>query len=302
MNNKSTENLIHSDGSIEELIMPPSKPNKIEILSVANNVLNAKESPSVTELTKKLPIPATRKSLLPAINSDDSKDTKTDRNNKTTPHGSSLNESVPEVKNDPPTVFALVNERKKCFADEAASNSGMESAFQRSNSRRSSALELPTIPQQTKSTKQRRLTRTKSIEESSIVSYEEKHEHEDNSENLSVANIDQHNKNNNDNNDRNEADELAEQPKPAPKKRVHKNRSKKSIKSSKSRDLAKNSKHMDDPPLIEAENIEKKYDFKKIIGKLYTGCENAICEYYRERKKRSRKFDWQILQITHKFE
>lgn len=299
MNNKSTENLIHSDGSIEELVMPPSKPNKIEIPSSANDSLNGKESSSVTEPTTKLPTPAARKSLLPAINSDDSKDSRNSRNNKT-PHESNLNESVPEAKNDPPTAFAVVNERKKCFENDkqAASNSTTDSAFHKSDSRRLSALELPTKPQQTKLKKQRRLTRTKSIEEASLVSYEEKHEHEDNSEHLSVANIDQHNKDDNiNNNDRSEVDQLAEQPKPVPRKRTQKKRNKKSTKSSKSTDLAEHSKHIipkDAPPLIETENFEEIYDFKKIIGKPYTGSKIAICN------KRSRRFGkvWQIVEFT----
>lgn len=281
MNNKSTENLIHSDGSIEELIMPPSKPNKIEIPPITNNSLIGKESSSVAELTKKLPIPATRKSLLPAINSDGSKDSKTDRN-KQAQHVSSPNESVSEGKNCPPTAFAVVNERKKCFENDTpdASIGGMDSAFNRSDSRRLSALELPTIPQKAKLRKQRRLTRTKSIEEASLVSYEEKHEHEDNSEHLSVANVEQHNNNtsndtdnknkhnNNDdanNNDHDEVEVLAEEPKPVPRKRTHKKRSKKSTKSIKSKNLEENSKDLD-APLIETENIESKYDFKKIIG------------------------------------
>lgn len=84
MNNRSTENLINSDGSIEELFVPPTGPRHPATAAKSDNHnLGDDKQVAVAALTSTLPIPATRRSLLPAITSDDSKDSKNDRNQKT---------------------------------------------------------------------------------------------------------------------------------------------------------------------------------------------------------------------------
>lgn len=117
MQNRSTENLINSDGSIEELFMPPSAPSRLAPSHKLNN--NGEKQLPVAAVTSNLPIPAKRKSLLPAITSDDSKDSKNDRNQKTQ-NLWKLNEAIGSPNNTQ-AKLVLVNERKTADGENAQS-------------------------------------------------------------------------------------------------------------------------------------------------------------------------------------
>lgn len=269
MNNKSTENLINSDGSIEELFVPPSdltktnKPPPASTKKSNNTFCDAEEKSPVPELALDLPIPARRKSVLPAISSDCSKDSKNDRNRKTRQKLSSNEADKPSGEKR--AAFAVVNERKKCF-ENVQSLSASESETNVPNSKRSSVPESDTITTKPKAKVRRQLTRKKSIEEvASFVSYEEKHEKEDNSEHLLIENVEQANNDNH----TNEMELKTIEPNRTLNKRMQKKRNKKTTKRSKqSKELVgEHNKAMDESIANEPDAIDEPYDFKKIIGK-----------------------------------
>lgn len=192
MNNKSTENLIVSDGSIEELFAPTLKLDKSKNSSasdqtvdneqkhVTNLVLNAADlhatnDGKIESLKPIAPVPAARRSILPPIPvKRTDKQAKNDQN------------QLRKKRSD--ESVEVVNERKKCFEPEKPSSSNSESDSEiRDNSARSlnksNKIALTSL---TKNHIKKQFVESRVNEETtSFISHEEKHEKEDVSEHLS---------------------------------------------------------------------------------------------------------------------
>lgn len=191
MNNKSTENLIGSDGSVEELSIP----------SLDLKVSNRKNSQATTTFSdrttdderkieqesnhgrdeKKLPpVPAARKSILPPIASKRSdKEVKNNQN---------------QLRKEESIEMPII-ERRKCFEDKKPSpnshrtDSGSEiRTIPSKNEAKSETIALVTLTNETRNQAKKRFADLKGNEETtSFISQEEKHEKEDVSEHLSSS-------------------------------------------------------------------------------------------------------------------
>lgn len=198
MNNKSTENLIESSESIEELHVPPldlkqlndDKRKKSDFSDsdrslnnrpkrVQNNFLVENES-EVKSPINPPPIPAVRKLSLPPIASQ--------RNGKDTKENS--NQLTRKQSND---TIRIISERStqqsknsKVNSNDSESDSDIHQLKQ-SLHEKGNQIELKTFEAQTKNNLKSTFGVSEINEETtSFISYEEKHEKEDNSEHSSV--------------------------------------------------------------------------------------------------------------------
>lgn len=189
MNNKSTENLITSDGSIEELFVPPlnlenkkkvtsmsdqstdSQPNHITNLVIDKTDLHASNDGNVEPVKKIPPIPAARKSILPPIASKRSdKEVKNDRNQ--------LRKK--KEQNDGIAKVEVVNEHKKCFVDGLSKEQPCWSDTDNTASSKVNQIALFSLTKTKRGQIKNRLVDTKAnAETTSFISHEEKHENED---------------------------------------------------------------------------------------------------------------------------
>lgn len=305
MNNKSTENLIESGGSVEEiqaLDVPPLDLNNrkasitdpvdnkpaidVHKKKASNRFFVEKSKEDATEL-KPLnpPVPAARKLSLPPIASK--------RNGKDLKENSNQLTRKQSVRSD--DTIQLVNERtiqpRKSNKDQT--DSGSDSDIRQNNSStrdKRNKIELSLISKEAKKHLGRQFVGNQVNEETtSFISYEEKHEKEDNSEhndssNHSSANI--KNLSNDENVGRkNEAfipdDDLLSDgenhPKPTESAEVkHKTKSKKKDKKSKSTKKSKTKRiktttqnveeTVEHIESTEERDIQEIYDFKRLIG------------------------------------
>lgn len=305
MNNKSTENLIESGGSVEEiqaLDVPPLKNHRkpkinpgennpgtnIPQKKVSNNFLVGKSDEEGTEL-KPLnpPVPAARKFSLPPIASKRNVKDLKENSNQLTRKQSLRSDDTIQLVNER-TVVSLRKSNKDRKTD-----SESDSPIQQNNSAardKQNKIEMSLINTDVKVRLGRQFVVSQANEETtSFISYEEKHEKEDNSEhnnssNHSSANI--KNLSNDDNGGRNneafvpdddlltdeenrsKTDEHAE----AKYKRKSKKREKKlkSTKKSKSKRL-KSAVPGEEQRVVDNESMDERdphetYDLKKVIG------------------------------------
>lgn len=305
MNNKSTENLIESGGSVEEiqaLDVPPldlnirkasntdpvdNKPAiDIQQKKASNSFFVEKSKVDATEL-KPLnpPVPAARKLSLPPIASK--------RNGKDLKENSNQLTRKQSVRSD--DTIQLVNERtvppQKSNKDH--SDSGSDSDIRQNNSSardKRNKIELSLISKEAKKHLGRQFVGNQVNEETtSFISYEEKHEKEDNSEHNDSSNHSSENIKNlsNDENGgrKNEAfvpdDDLLSDgenhPKPTESTEAkHKTKSKKKDKKTKSTKKSKTKRTKSTVQNVNetAKHIEstgeqdtkETYDFKRLIG------------------------------------
>lgn len=169
MNNRSTEHLINSDGSIEELFVPSTGPRHPATGAKSDNhhLGDDKLVATAAALTSKLPIPATRRSLLPAITSDDSKDSKNDRNQKT----QNLWKLSGDIgsPNESRATLIVVNERK-ASCDNVQSfdaNSESDNGLQQPDARDVSLPEMSPVPAKAAIAAQRKAKQVARDEENS---------------------------------------------------------------------------------------------------------------------------------------
>lgn len=203
MNNKSTENLIESGESIEELFAPSmnseekkyqtseqSHSNRANTESDHPNDDNRKFSPknflvdksSSNKLSSKSsnpPIPAVRKFSLPPIATErNGKDVKDNSNQSTRKQSIQENNNVEIVNERPSSQKPTKND------SESESDSNIRETNASSRERRNN-IELTSFTKEAKKRLKKSIASSEVNEETtSFVSYEEKHEKEDNSEHL----------------------------------------------------------------------------------------------------------------------
>lgn len=204
MNNKSTENLIESSESIEELQVPPldlkqlnddkrqksensdsdrslnNKPKRAH-----NNFLVEKSGTNETDAkspaTPPAPIPAVRKLSLPPIASQrNGKDTKENSNQFTRNQSVQSNDTIRIVSER----SAQQSSNSKVNSNDSESDTDIHQ-LKRSIHEKTNHIELKTLAAQTKNNLKSTFSAAEINEETtSFISYEEKHEKEDNSEHL----------------------------------------------------------------------------------------------------------------------
>lgn len=301
MNNKSTENLIESGGSIEELFVAPEILNDTEKVNkdrdVPQNSFLAEKSdielqprPSVS----KIPVPAARKLSLPPIPSKrNGKELKENRNQ--------LTQRMSLQSDDPIQIINERKHRKKRISDvkKRVSDSETDSYIEEKPSfrkQRKNTFELTTRSRENpKNVKKLFVSSEGNEETTSFISYEEKHEKEDNSEHTPSNHTFVNSNSSNDDaagatneafvpddivQDKNKEDDKV---KPTHQnademtqvtEKSHKNKFKKKkekIKSTK-KPKEKRKKHVPEQSREQIESIEEAaipevYDFKKVIGK-----------------------------------
>lgn len=200
MNNKSTENLIESGESIEELFVPPldlkSKQKNVSEKLSSNSVNSESEHPNddqqkcgpndflaeksnlnETEIKDSMPpIPAVRKFSLPPIASKrNGKDLKENSNELTRKQSTQSNDTI-----------EIINERPKQQNHHSGSDSDSDiQTTQKLVHTKRNEIELASLSKETRKRFKRQFGSAEANEETtSFVSYEEKHEKEDNSEHL----------------------------------------------------------------------------------------------------------------------
>lgn len=202
MNNKSTENLLESSESIEELHVPPldlkqlnddrkqrsensdsdrsltNKPKRVK-----NNFL-VEESGKVNHSDANVPpVPAVRKLSLPPIASRrNGKDTKDSSNQLTRNQNSQSNDTIRIISERPAQQANNNNNNNKAHSNDSESDSDI-CQLKQSINENANKIELKTFAAQAKNS----LISTISVAEineetTSFISYEEKHEKEDNTE------------------------------------------------------------------------------------------------------------------------
>lgn len=203
MNNKSTENLLESSESIEELHVPPldlkqlnddkklksensdsdrslrNKPKRVQNNFLVEESGKSNES-EATSPANPPPIPAVRKLSLPPIASKRSGKDKKENSNQLT-----RNQNI--QSND---TIRIVNERpaqqsnNKVHSNDSESDSDL-GQLKQSIHENANKIELKTFAAQTKNNLKSAFSVAEINEETtSFISYEEKHEKEDNSEHL----------------------------------------------------------------------------------------------------------------------
>lgn len=205
MNNKSTENLIESGGSVEELFVPPldlknkseKLPEKLRSNSInsesdrhndehqqqqhqkrgKNSFLVDKSSLNGSDsIPSNPPIPAARKFSLPPIaNKRNGKDVKENSNLLTRKQSIQSNDTI-----------QIVNERPKLQKSNTRSDSDSDiHTVEQFVREKENAIELTSFAKETRKRFKRQFASNEVNEETtSFISYEEKHEKEDNSEQL----------------------------------------------------------------------------------------------------------------------
>lgn len=269
MNNKSTENLIASEGSIEELFVPPldinnHKHSHSDTNSTGSEQLKQKNN----EIQANPPIPAKRQSILPPIECKNGKDMKNNQNQITKIKSKHCDE----------TVVRVINERKKCFEenekDVSAGESGAE--FRQITSKKNNnAIELTSLSKKTKNHIRKHFRGNEVNEETtSFVSYEEKHENEDNSKHLEAANSELIYTSDHINEDQ----PIEHETEQRNIKRDKSTKIKSKRKDSKNKHIKKKRENIEEKSIDDDNNdkeikqndqldLDRSYDFKKIIGK-----------------------------------
>lgn len=301
MNNKSTENLIESSESIEELHVPPldleqlnddkrqksensdsdralnNKPKRVN-----NNFLVEKSKTNETEAkspTNPPPIPAVRKLSLPPIASQrNGKDTKENSNHLTRNRRVQSNDTI-----------RIISERSNNKIDSNDSESGSDiNQFKESIREKVNQIELKTFATQAKNNLKSTINVAEINEETtSFISYEEKHEQEDNSEHLTSNHSSVNSKELPKDNDDNERgiknaafvhDPADNAQDTTPRELDRKSKSKKKdkkpkvVKKSKEKRKKQPSRHTEQTTERAVANeseddIQHVYDFKKVIGR-----------------------------------
>lgn len=214
MNNKSTENLIESGGSIEEIFVPPlDLTNKKQSIvtdkidsengpkiqnrrRAPNNFLVEKTSIEESESKSRIPVPAVRKYSLPPVASERNGDKDLKENSNQQTRKRSVQTDTVQILSEKP------NHRK---SEKNDSRSGSDSDSQQAESahlKDRKKIELSTFSKERKKHLRKPFVSAEVNEETtSFISYEEKHEKEDNSEHLTSIHSSETNKNQRDNND-----------------------------------------------------------------------------------------------------
>lgn len=275
MNNKSTENLIASEGSIEELFVPPLDLNNHKHShSDTNSTVSEQPKQKNNEIQANPPIPAKRKSILPPIECKNGKDMKNDQNQITKIKSKHCDE----------TVVRVINERKKCFEENEKDVSAGESeaGFRQISSKKSNnAIELTSLSKKTKNHIRKHFRGNEVNEETtSFVSYEEKHENEDNSKHLEATNSELIYTSDHINEDQPVEDFSTKQFETEQRniKRDKSTKIKSKRKDSKKKHIKKKRENIEEKSIDEDNNdkeikqndqldLDRSYDFKKIIGK-----------------------------------
>lgn len=208
MNNKSTENLIESGGSVEEIhalevlslevkadrqVTGSVRVEKNQTIDVhhkrsSNNFLVEKSNETDTELKPlQPPVPAARKFSLPPIASKrNGKDLKENSNQLTRKQSLRSNDTI-EIVNE---QTVAPPKRRQSYDTDSESDCDMRPTNSSARNKRSGKMELSLMSKETKKHLGRQfLSNTQANEETtSFISYEEKHEKEDNSEHNNSSN------------------------------------------------------------------------------------------------------------------